>query len=47
MSDNPEINFKDKETNLSGLYDEIYNRYYNQNLGAIITLTDGVYNQGQ
>jgi len=40
------LNYKEKETNLSNLYEEIYNKYNNQNIGAVITLTDGIYNQG-
>ena len=47
INDKGKLDFKDKQTNLSGAYDEIYNRFYNQNIGAIITLTDGIYNEGQ
>lgn len=41
------LDYSDKQTNLSGLYDHIYNAFYNQNIGAVVTLTDGIYNQGQ
>jgi len=45
--DKLDINYKEKQTNLSGLYDKLYNIYYNQNIGAVITLSDGIYNEGQ
>jgi len=40
------INFTDKITDISFLFDEIYNRFSNRNLGAVIIGTDGIYNQG-
>lgn len=42
--ENPD--FKGKYTNLGNVLDQIYNRYYNRNVGAIILATDGIYNQG-
>ena len=39
--------FTQSQTNISGYLDGIYNRYYNQNIGAVITLSDGIYNQGE
>jgi hypothetical protein len=45
--DNLKLDYKDKQTNISGLYDKLYNTFYNQNIGAVITLTDGIYNEGQ
>src|SRR6185369_11426196 len=39
--------YKDKQTNISGLYEKLYNTFYNQNIGAVITLTDGIFNEGQ
>ncbi|MCK4661384.1 MAG: hypothetical protein KAT68_00855 [Bacteroidales bacterium] len=33
-------------TNYSKLFDEIENRYYNRNTGAIIIASDGIYNKG-
>ena len=47
LSDKADLTFKEKKTNLSGLYDKLYNTFYNQNIGAVITLTDGIYNEGQ
>jgi hypothetical protein len=38
--------FKDKLTNTSDLLKNIYDLYSNQNLGAIIMATDGIYNEG-
>ncbi len=47
LNDKPNLNYEEKQTNISGAFDEIYNRFYNQNIGAIITLSDGIYNLGQ
>lgn len=38
--------FKDKSTDISSLLMDVSDIYNNQNLGAIILATDGVYNQG-
>ncbi len=38
--------FGDKVTNLSSVLGEVYDLYSNQNLGAIVLATDGIYNQG-
>ncbi len=38
--------FTEKQTNLSGLFDELKNNYSNQNLGAVVLATDGLYNDG-
>jgi hypothetical protein len=40
------FSFQDKTTNISSAIDEIANVYTNQNLGAIILATDGIYNEG-
>ncbi|NNC96169.1 MAG: VWA domain-containing protein, partial [Chitinophagales bacterium] len=40
------LNFNDKVTNLSDALKEISDIYYNQNLGAVIFATDGIFNQG-
>lgn len=40
------INFKDKQTNISVLFDELDTRFSNRNLGAVILATDGLYNNG-
>ena len=41
-----DLNFKEKQTDISSVFDEINNAYSNQNLGAIILATDGIYNEG-
>ncbi|MEO1435331.1 MAG: hypothetical protein AAFV80_07320, partial [Bacteroidota bacterium] len=41
-----DFQFTDKETNISALLSEIYDLYSNQNLGAVILASDGIYNQG-
>ena len=38
--------FSDKSTNLSALFDDINLLYANRNVGAVVMLTDGIYNIG-
>jgi len=38
--------FTGKSTNLSGTFEELYNRFGYQNVGAVILATDGIYNEG-
>ena len=38
--------FKEKNTNISAIFDEISNTYAFRNVGALVLLTDGIYNQG-
>lgn len=40
------FDFGGKETNLSGLFNELENNYVNTNVGAIILASDGIYNKG-
>lgn len=42
------IDFKaeDKVTNISELLNHLYDLYSNQNLGAVVVATDGIYNEG-
>ena len=40
------VDYKGNETNLSNLKEDLDNRFFNRNLGAIIIATDGNYNQG-
>lgn len=40
------VDFSDKSTNLSSLFDEISLLYSNRNVGAMVMLTDGIYNRG-
>ena len=38
--------FTDKETDIENLISEIENNYSNQNIGALILISDGIYNKG-
>lgn len=40
------FSFEDKITNISDFLSDIYDLYTNQNLGAIVMATDGIYNEG-
>lgn len=41
-----DFSYGDKSTNLSTAFEEINNLYYNQNLGAVVLASDGIYNSG-
>ena len=41
-----QLDFTDKRTNLNAVLTEISDVYSNQNLGAVILATDGIYNEG-
>lgn len=40
------IDFKEKQTDISQLIEEVENRFSNRNVGALIIATDGIYNKG-
>ncbi len=40
------IDFSDKSTNLSSLFDEVNMLYANRNVGAMVLLSDGIFNTG-
>ncbi|MDR2979263.1 MAG: VWA domain-containing protein [Bacteroidales bacterium] len=40
------IDFNNKSTNLSAVFDDMSSVYRNRNIGAMILLTDGIYNKG-
>jgi hypothetical protein len=40
------INYKENATNIADALTELYNQYNNQNVGAVILSSDGIYNQG-
>lgn len=46
LSTNNELDFNENGTNLSAVFSEIKQRYFNRNLGAIVLASDGIYNQG-
>ena len=41
-----DFSFGDKVTNISEVFNDIYDLYSNQNLGAVVLATDGIYNEG-
>ena len=40
------LNFSEKSTNLTQLFDEINYYYINRNVGAVVLFTDGIFNEG-
>lgn len=46
VSEGNTVDFTGKQTNLSNLFTEVSGQYENQNLGAIIIASDGIYNAG-
>jgi len=47
INEGENADFKENSTNISRVFEEIQERYYNRNLGAIILSSDGIYNQGK
>ncbi|MBO4777247.1 MAG: hypothetical protein J5588_02020 [Bacteroidales bacterium] len=41
------MTYTEQETNISGALQDISTRYYNQNIGAVILASDGIYNKGE
>ncbi len=41
-----QFSFDEKLTNMTAAFSEIYDRYANQNVGAIVLATDGIFNEG-
>ncbi len=46
MKSTDSLFFKEKQTDVSALFDEIDTRFSNRNVGAVILATDGLYNKG-
>lgn len=46
LTDNQPVDFSEKITNLSAVFEQIESKFYNQNIGAVIIASDGIYNQG-
>lgn len=46
LDENKPNDFTEKITNLSNVFNEIESKFYNQNIGAVILASDGIYNQG-
>ena len=41
------FDYKEKQTDIASLFDEIKTRFTNRNVGAVIIASDGLYNKGQ
>lgn len=46
LKDGLEADYTGKLTNVSAVFDDIFDQYTNRNIGAIILSTDGIYNSG-
>jgi len=46
INDNKVVEYTGKITNLSNVFADIESRFYNQNLGAVILASDGIFNEG-
>ncbi|MCX6180312.1 MAG: hypothetical protein NT150_00095 [Bacteroidetes bacterium] len=47
ISEPDSLNFSEKTTNFSLLFEELEARYSNKNIGALVVMSDGIYNSGQ
>jgi len=47
VKDGLNLDYSEKQTDYSQLFDEIYARYSNRNLGAVIIGSDGIYTKGK
>lgn len=45
-NDNPDLNFNEKLSDFSNLFDDLKIKYSGRNLGAIVLATDGIFNSG-
>ncbi len=46
VRESDKVDFTGKYTDISGALNSIFARFYNQNLGAVILISDGIYNRG-
>jgi hypothetical protein len=46
VREDSKLDFRDKLSNISGMLNHTYDLFSNQNLGAVILATDGLYNEG-
>ncbi len=46
LHEGDKIDYKENATNISDALTDLYNQYSNQNVGAVILSTDGIFNQG-
>jgi hypothetical protein len=46
LKEGNQINYTQKVTSLSNVFEELNNKFYNKNVGALILASDGIFNQG-
>ncbi|MCL2132665.1 MAG: hypothetical protein FWH36_09520 [Lentimicrobiaceae bacterium] len=46
LREGSEVDFSDKQTNLSAFFEQIETVYANRNVGAVVLLSDGIFNTG-
>ncbi len=46
LDEKTSIDFSEKITNISAVFEQIESKFYNQNVGAVILASDGIYNEG-
>lgn len=46
LNEKTSIDFSEKITNISAVFEQIESKFYNQNVGAVILASDGIYNKG-
>ena len=46
LKEGGEVDYSEKITSLSNAFEEIENKFYNRNVGALILASDGIFNQG-
>src|SRR5690606_19152666 len=46
LNEKTSTDFSEKITNISAVFEQIESKFYNQNVGAVILASDGIYNEG-
>jgi len=46
VTEEGKIDYLQKITNISNVFDEVNNKFYNRNVGALILASDGIFNEG-
>ena len=47
LNDGSEVNFSEPVTDISSVFSSLNDRYTNRNLGAVVLLSDGIFNRGR
>lgn len=47
LSETPDFTYPDKTTNIASAFDELAITYENRNIGAVVLISDGIYNMGE